>query len=135
MQAHSEPSTAPHFVQGNKVTIVAKNLFLRGQPNRKLRDRQLGSLSVDEHIRKHIYILKLPATTRLHPVLHVNNFKPYYASSLRCVVPVAVPKGDDDEFGVFLVFVVCIKSLLPGHRGKYVLFMTHFNDNDIPQVW
>jgi hypothetical protein len=75
MQAHSEPSTAPHFVQGNKVTIVTKNLFLRRQPNRKLRDRQLGSFSVDEQIRKHSYILKLPATARLHPVLHVNKLK------------------------------------------------------------
>jgi hypothetical protein len=44
MQARSEPSTAPHFVRGDKVTIVAKNLFLGGQPNMKLRDRQLGPL-------------------------------------------------------------------------------------------
>jgi hypothetical protein len=30
MQARSEPSTIPHFVRGDKVTIVTNNLFLRG---------------------------------------------------------------------------------------------------------
>jgi hypothetical protein len=29
---------------------------------------------------------------------------------------------------------MCIKSL-PGRRGKYLLFMTHFCDDDIPHVW
>jgi hypothetical protein len=30
MQACTEPSTAPHFVRGNKVSVVTTNLFLRG---------------------------------------------------------------------------------------------------------
>jgi hypothetical protein len=42
MQARSESSTAPHFVRGDKVTIVTKNLFIRAQPNMKLRVRQVG---------------------------------------------------------------------------------------------
>jgi hypothetical protein len=43
IQACLEPSIAPHFVQGGKVIVVTKNLlFLRGQPQRKLRDRYLG---------------------------------------------------------------------------------------------
>jgi hypothetical protein len=46
MQARSENSTAPHFVRGGKVTIVTKNLFLRGEPNKKLRDRQLVSTKI-----------------------------------------------------------------------------------------
>jgi hypothetical protein len=29
---------------------------------------------------------------------------------------------------------VCFKSL-PGRRGKYLLFMTHFIDDGIPHVW
>jgi hypothetical protein len=40
-QARTLPPSAPHFVRGDKVTIVTKNLFLRGQPNRKLRDGHL----------------------------------------------------------------------------------------------
>jgi hypothetical protein len=38
IQARTEPSTAPHFVKGDKVSLVTTNLFLRGQPNRKLKD-------------------------------------------------------------------------------------------------
>jgi transposase InsO family protein len=36
MQARKEPSTTPHFARGDKVSVVKANLFLRGQPNRKL---------------------------------------------------------------------------------------------------
>jgi hypothetical protein len=52
MQARSEPSTAPCFVRGDKVTVVTKNLFLRGHPNTKLRYRQLGPLTIEEQIGK-----------------------------------------------------------------------------------
>jgi hypothetical protein len=45
-----------------------------------------------------------------------------------------VPEGDDEEFDVSHICVVRIKSL-PGRRGKYLLFMTHFHDDDIPPVW
>jgi hypothetical protein len=41
MQARLEPSIAPHLVRGDKENVVTKNLFLRGQPNHKLRNRQL----------------------------------------------------------------------------------------------
>jgi hypothetical protein len=134
MQARTKPSTTPHFARGDKVSVVTSNLFLRGQPNRKLRDRQLGPFIVEEQIGKHNYILKLPATVRLHPVFHVNNLRPCSTASLRPAVPVTVPEGDDEEFDVSHIYVVCIKSL-PGRRGKYLLFMTHFSDDDIPPVW
>jgi hypothetical protein len=42
MQAHSEPSTAPHFVGGDRLSIITTSLFLPKEPKRKLRDRQLG---------------------------------------------------------------------------------------------
>jgi hypothetical protein len=45
-----------------------------------------------------------------------------------------VPEGDDEEFHVSHIFAVCIKSL-PEQRGKYLLFMTHNRDDDIPHVW
>jgi hypothetical protein len=116
------------------VSVVTANFFLRGQPNRKLRDRQLGPFPVEEQIGKHIYRLKLPTTIRLHLVFHVNNLRPCSTAPLRLVVPVIVHGGDDEEFDVSHISVVCIKSP-PGRRGKYVLFMTHFSDNDIPPVW
>jgi hypothetical protein len=34
MQARTEPLTAPHFVRGDKVSVVTTNLFLRGQTNK-----------------------------------------------------------------------------------------------------
>jgi hypothetical protein len=130
----TQPITTPHFVRGDKVSVVTTNLFLRGQSNMQLKDRQLGPFIVEEQIGKHSYILKLPTTIRLHPVFHVNNLRPSSAAPLRRVVPVIVPKGDDDEFDVSHISDVCIKSL-PRRRGKYLLFMTHFSDDDIPHVW
>jgi hypothetical protein len=43
MQVHArtDPSTTPHFVRGDKVSVVTANLFLRGHPKWKLRDIQL----------------------------------------------------------------------------------------------
>jgi hypothetical protein len=40
---------------------------------------------------------------------------------------------DDEEFDVSHISDVCIKSL-PGRRGTYLLFITHFTDDDIPPV-
>jgi hypothetical protein len=40
-------------------------------------------------------------------------------------------EGDDEEFDVSHISVVCIKSL-PRRRGKYLLFKTHYIDDDIP---
>jgi hypothetical protein len=136
MQARMEPSTTPHFAKGDKVSVITANLFLRGQPNRKLRDRQLGPFSVEEQIGKHSYILKLPTTVRLHHVFHVNNLRPCSTTPLRPVVPVTVPEGDDEEFDVSHISDVFTKSL-PRRRGKYMLFirMTHFSDDDIPPAW
>jgi hypothetical protein len=134
MQARTEPSTAPHFAIGDHVSVVTSNLFLRGQPNRKLRDMQLGPFTTEEQIGKHIYRLKLPATIRLHHVFHVNNLQPCSTAPLRPAVPITVPEGDDEEFDVSHISDVCIKSL-HGRRGKYILFMTHFKDHNIPPVW
>jgi hypothetical protein len=134
MQERTEPSTTPHFAKGERVSVVTSNLFLRRQPNQNLRDRQLGTFSVEEQIGNHSYRLKLPATLRLHHEFHVNNLRPCSTAPLRPDVPVIVHEGDDEEFDVSHISAVCIKSL-PRRRGKYLLFMTHFSDDDIPPVW
>jgi hypothetical protein len=98
---------------------VTKSLFLRGQPNRKLRDRYIGPFNVEKQIEKHRYIFKLLATLRLHPVFHVTNLRPFSIVSLRHVVQViSTPKDNDNEIDVSHIFAVCIKSL-QGRRGKY----------------
>jgi hypothetical protein len=71
----------------------------------------LDLILMDEHIRKHIYMLKLPTIVRLHPVFHVNNLRPYSTASLRQVVPRTVRDGDDEEFEVSHIVDLCIKSL------------------------
>jgi hypothetical protein len=134
MQARSKPSIAPHLVRGDKVTVVTKNLFLRGEPNKKLRDRQLGPFTMEDQIVKSSYKLKLPTTIRLHPVFHVKNLRPCSRDSLQATAPVTILEGDEEEFEVSQIFASGIKSL-PGFRGKYLLFMAHFNDDDIPPVW
>jgi hypothetical protein len=59
----------------------------------------------------------------------------YHSTTTSCPgEAVTVPEGDDEEFDVSHIFVVCIKSLI-GRRGKCLLFMTYFNDDDIPPVW
>jgi hypothetical protein len=66
MQARSKPSTAPHVVRRDEVIVVTKHLFLRGQPNMKLRDRRFGPFTMEGHIGKQSYKLKLLATICLH---------------------------------------------------------------------
>jgi hypothetical protein len=99
------------------VTVVTNYIFLRGQPKRRLRDRWLGPLTAEEQIRKHNYILKLPATVRLHIAFRVNNLRPCSNASLRPVVPVTTPI-DDDKYGVSHIYVVCIEPLI-GTHDKY----------------
>jgi hypothetical protein len=134
MHACTKLSTTPQFVTGGKVSVVTKNIFLRGQPNMKLTDRQLGHISLEEHIGKHNCKLKLPSIVRLHYVFHVNNLRPCSTAPLRPAVQVTIPEGDDEEFDVSHMFAVCINSL-PGRRGKYLLPMTHFSDDGIPPIW
>jgi hypothetical protein len=97
--------------QRRQVSVVTANLFLRGQPKRKLRDRQLGPFTVEEQIGKHGYILKFSAIVRLHHVFHVNNLRPGSTAPLRPAVPMGVLERDDEELDVSHIFVVCVKSL------------------------
>jgi hypothetical protein len=92
------------------VSVVTRNLFLRGQPNMKHKDRQLGTFTVEEQIGKHSYRLTLPTIVRLHQVFYVNNLRPCSTAPLRLVVPVTGLEGDDEEFDVSHISVVCIKS-------------------------
>jgi hypothetical protein len=109
MRARAEPSTAPHFVRGYNVRVVTKNFFLRGQPSRQLRDRQLGPFIAEEQIGKHNYKFKLPSRVRLHPMSHVNNLRPY-CIALLCFVVSVTAQEDDEEFDVSHIYTLCIKS-------------------------
>jgi hypothetical protein len=124
----------PHTSSEKTKCLLSQRTFSYVGSNKKLSVRQLGPFTLEDQIGKHIYILKLPMNIRLHPVFHVNNLRPCSTTSLRHVVPLTVPKGDDEEFEVSHIYVVCIKSS-HGRRGRCLLFMTHFDDDDIPHIW
>jgi hypothetical protein len=113
MDARSKASTAPHFVRGCKVSVVAMNMFLQGQTNTKLRYRQLELFTVEEHIGKHIYILELLATIRLHIVFHVNILRhgSTVVSKARPCVTVT-RHGDDNENLTPLTYPLCTQVRL-----------------------
>jgi hypothetical protein len=58
---------------------------------------------------------------------------PRSTTSLRNAGPVTTLEDDDDEFDVSRISNVCIKPLIVQGR-KYLLFTTHLNDDDIPQL-
>jgi hypothetical protein len=55
---------------------LLQRVFLRGQLNRKLKDRQLGHLTLLEKICAKNYRFELPFIVQLHPMFHVNNLRP-----------------------------------------------------------
>jgi hypothetical protein len=66
---------------------------------------------MEEQIWKHSFTLNLPATVRLHHVFHVNNLRLCFTAPLRQAVPVTVLEGDDEEFDVSQISVVCDRAL------------------------
>jgi hypothetical protein len=70
----------------------------------------LDVYTFEEQIGKHGYILRLRATFRLHPVIHVDKLRLCSTTSLRPAVPITVPKGDNEEFDVSHISLVCSKS-------------------------
>jgi hypothetical protein len=88
---------------------------------------------MDKEIGIHRCILKLLATLRLHSLFHIHNLRPNSTTSLRPSFPVTILEGDDEEFDVSHISDVCIKSLHE-RPGKYLLFMAHFSDDEIPLV-
>jgi hypothetical protein len=128
MQARTKPPIAPYFIRGDKVTVVTNNLCLRGQPNRKIRDGELGHFSVEVQIGKHYHKLRVPTIFRSHLVFHVNNTRPCSTTSLRLVVSTTTREDDDALFDVAHIYDVCIEPLTC-RREKYLLFLTHLSEH------
>jgi hypothetical protein len=115
------------------VLVVTTNLFLRGQPNRKLKDNLLrpfdsGGANWEAQLQ-----IETSIDSTLTSCVPCEQFTTVLYRSTTPHVPVTVPEGDDEEFDVSHISVVCNKSL-PRRQGKYLLFMTHFDDDDIPPV-
>mmetsp|Transcript_32607 Transcript_32607/g.82239 ORF Transcript_32607/g.82239 Transcript_32607/m.82239 type:complete len:736 (-) Transcript_32607:576-2783(-) len=126
----------PIFNVGDRVSVDTRLLKVKGQPCKKLMDKQLGPFSIVEKIGGHSYRLKLPAGVKLHPVFHVNNLRPCPTAPLRPHVPLVVGTGDDsdDEYEIDKITSVKIGSM-PGLRGTQLQFLVHFADESIAPVW
>jgi hypothetical protein len=133
MQARTEPSTTPRFARGDKVSVITTNLFLRGQPNRKLIQTAWTFFSGEANWETQLQI-ETSSDSTLTSRVPCEQFTTLLYRSTTTSCPSIVLEGDDEEFDVSHISAVCIKSL-PGRRGKYMLFMTHFSNDDIPPVW
>jgi hypothetical protein len=107
MQARSQPSIAPIFRQSDKLSIVSKRLFLRGQQNRKLKDRYLLVL---EKIGIGSYKIGLPYNVYVHPVLHVNNLHISPTTILRPSLLVTTTEGND-EYDITNISAIKIETV------------------------
>ena len=68
-----EPS---NFKPGDKVWINSSLIIHNG--NKKLKPRKLGPYKIVKKISPVSYKLDLPKNIRIHPVIHVSEFEPYY---------------------------------------------------------
>lgn len=127
---------APQFHVGDKVTVITKLLFIKGQPNKKLKDKQIGPFEIIEKIGQHSYKLRMPPTSKLHPVFHVNSLRPCPTAPLRATVPVVTGTEEEDnqEFQVERISSVKIGPV-PGRKGDQLQFLTHFADQTIAPLW
>jgi hypothetical protein len=66
-------------------------------------------------------------------VFHVISFRLCPSATLRLFVHVTTTE-DDDEYDLDNIFVVTI-DIVHERRVKYMLFYTHFKDEQIPLVW
>jgi hypothetical protein len=109
-------------------------MFLRCQVNRKLKDRQLGPFTLLEKIGANNCKLEMPYIVRLHQVFHVNNIRLCLTMTLHSSVHVTTHDDDDDEYDLDRMSFVKT-DIVPRCRGKYMLFYTHFKDEQIPHAY
>jgi hypothetical protein len=85
----------PDYSQEKMFRLLQSAFFLLGQLNRKLNKvMQLGPFTVVVNIDANSYGLELPSIVRMHPVLHVNNLRPYRTVLLHHYVPVTTHEDD-----------------------------------------
>jgi len=90
----------PDFKPGDKVWINSSLIIHNG--NKKLKPRKLGPYKIIRKISPVSYKLELPKNIRIHPVIHVSEFEPYYEDHFERKQPPPPPiiVNDEEEYEV-----------------------------------
>jgi hypothetical protein len=75
--ADQRQSTPIEFAVNDKVMVNSRNIAIRGQPSRKLKQKFMGPYKVIEIIAPQVYKLELPKGLRVHNVFHVSKLQPW----------------------------------------------------------
>lgn len=77
--AHKEQQYKP----GDQVRLSAKHIhpqWIQGRTSRKLQTRYYGPFTVKQKVSEHAYLLDLPTTLRIHPVINIQHLAPFNES-------------------------------------------------------
>lgn len=75
-QANKHRSPPPVFKQGDKVWLLTRN-WNTTRPSKKLDFKKAGPYEILKKVSSHAYKLKLPASVKVHPVVHVSLLEPF----------------------------------------------------------
>ena len=70
---HRQPS--PMYAPSDYIWLSSRHIKTT-HPCRKLNHKRLGRFKVLRRVGSHAYLLKLPATMKIHPVFHVSLLEP-----------------------------------------------------------
>ena len=74
-------SLTQQYQPGDQVCLK-RGQIRSSRPCEKLSEKYLGPFFIQEAINPVAYKLKLPSSTRLHPVFHVSLLQPYHGSTI-----------------------------------------------------
>jgi hypothetical protein len=84
--ANKKRITGPSLQKGNKVYLLRKNIKTK-RPSNKLDFKKLGPFEILEKIGDVNFKLRLPKTSRLHPIFHISLLEP---------APLDVPNSEEE---------------------------------------
>ena len=97
--ANKKRSVGPPLERGDKVYLLRKNIRTK-RPSEKLDFKKVGPLEITEKVGKVNYRLKLPASSKIHPVFHVSLLEPARGNAPVIQNAEIQPVNDTQEYEV-----------------------------------